>query len=182
MPLRFVSPSTIPGKRRKQTNFIQQRRMQKVRHGADLLNSAIHNIAGLSPRFFRWFAGFLQDHFVQYHLGHGKFLPQTVMQIARDSAALLILHGHQTDGKTPQFVRSPIDHLFQFGGAVANRLFQQLTVVNVGAGSVPFNDLSFDPESERHEPETSDSSRLWTACDTRLRNLPPIQRRATSPP
>ena len=53
MPLRFVSPSMYQRKRGKQTHFVEQRRMQKMRHGADLLNRAIDDIAGLGPCFIR---------------------------------------------------------------------------------------------------------------------------------
>src|ERR1700683_5864099 len=57
-------PLHIPGKRREQTNFIEQGGMQKVRHGANLLNGAIYNTAGLSPLFLWRFCRFLQDAFV----------------------------------------------------------------------------------------------------------------------
>jgi hypothetical protein len=42
------------------------------------------------------------------------------MQIARQSAALVVLHRHEPDRQTPQFFRPLIGRFFQYGGAVAN--------------------------------------------------------------
>src|ERR1700675_2043670 len=77
------------------------------------------------------------------------------MQVARDTAALLILRRDEAGRKAPQFVRASINHLFQFNGVVTNGLFQQLAVVNIGAGPVPLNDLSLgisNRKSTRPEP------------------------------
>src|SRR3984893_9846998 len=77
------------------------------------------------------------------------------MQIPRDTAALLILRRDEADRKAPQFVRASIDHFFQLNGVVTNRLFQQLAVVNIGAGAIPLNDLSLgisNRKSARPEP------------------------------
>src|ERR1700676_3775762 len=129
--------------------------MQKVRQSPDLLNRAINNAAGLSPRLLLRLSRLLQKQLIQYHLSHGEFLPQSVVQVTRDTAALLILRRHEADRKTPQFVRAPIDHLFQFDGVVTNRLFQHLTVVNIGAGAIPLNDLPLgisNRKSTRAEP------------------------------
>src|ERR1700731_3234073 len=108
------------------------------------------------------------------------------MQIASDPASLLVLHGHQADGKAPQFVRPAINHSFQFSGVVANRLLQQLTVVNVGAGSVPFNDLPFrisNRNRARSKPSVSAVSRakaiLAFVTPSRLNALRPTCFRST---
>src|SRR6202790_770397 len=77
------------------------------------------------------------------------------MQVARDTAALLILRRDEADRKAPQFVRASINHLCQFNGVVTNGLFQQLAVVNIGAGPIPLNDLSLgisNWKSTRPEP------------------------------
>src|ERR1700681_4398176 len=77
------------------------------------------------------------------------------MQIARDTAALLILCRHEADRKAPQFVRASVNHFFQFNGVVTNRLFQHLAVVNIGTGPIPLNDFSLgisNWKSTRPEP------------------------------
>src|ERR1700678_1091008 len=54
----------IPGKRRLQTNLIEQRRMQEMRHCADLLNRAINNLNDLDPGFLWELSDLLQQHSV----------------------------------------------------------------------------------------------------------------------
>src|SRR5437899_2120683 len=62
------------------------------------------------------------------------------MNFASDAPTLFVLHGHQAAGKSPQLSCPEIDHSFQFKGAIADRLLEHFAVMNIGAGSVPFND------------------------------------------
>src|SRR5579863_6522169 len=66
------------------------------------------------------------------------------MQFSRDAAPLVILHGQQTTGKASERGSAVIDQPLQLDGAITNRLLEQLAVVDVGAGPVPFHDLSFE--------------------------------------
>ena len=85
-----------------------------------------------------------------------KLLSQAIMQIASNSPAFLILQSHKANRKALQFVGPAVHHLLQFGGTVTNRLLQQLAIVDIGTGAVPFNDASLlHLEWELREPETS---------------------------
>src|SRR5260370_31992301 len=67
----------------------------------------------------------------------------------------MILCRQEAVRKAAQFVGASIDHFFQFDGVVTNRLFEQLAVVNIGAGAIPLNDLSLgisNRKSTRPEP------------------------------
>ena len=71
--------------------------MQQVRHGAHFLNRAIDNRTGLDPCLLLWLSRLLQEHLVQYHLRHGQFLSQSVVQIACDATPFLVLHSHEAN-------------------------------------------------------------------------------------
>src|SRR5579863_3261266 len=76
------------------------------------------------------------------------------MQIACQPPALLILHGHEADGKPSQFVGSSIHFFLELSGVIADGLLQHFAVMNVGTSAVPFINLPFiTAKRNRASPE-----------------------------
>jgi hypothetical protein len=59
------------------------------------------------------------------------------MQLARDAASLVILHRHQTGGKSPQRSRSLIHFSLQFDRALTHGMLHQFAIMDVGTGAIP---------------------------------------------
>ena len=66
-----------------------------------------------------------------------------VLRVARYPAAFFVLHRHEATRETPQFRRPEIYHTFQFDRVIADRLFEQLAVVDIRTRPIPLDNLSF---------------------------------------
>ena len=117
--------------------------MQQMRHTADLLNRSVDGGTGLAGNLPIRRGRAISKNRLRHHLGRGKFLPQAVMQFPRDPAPFVILHGDQAGRKPAQRGGPFVDDSFQFDCAVTDRVFEQLAVMNVRTGPIPFDDSRF---------------------------------------
>ena len=97
MPLRLGNLRET-AERGAEADFIEQRRMQQMRHAADLLDGAIDQSAAFGGTLLlstlRLMSG--RTNAVQHHLCGGQILSQTVVKFARDAPAFFVLRGDQS--------------------------------------------------------------------------------------
>src|SRR5579872_2341061 len=115
--------------------------MQKVRHAANLLYGAIDQLGSLRDSGIAIAPTTLPHQHVEQHLGRREILSQAVVKFPGNAPALFILYLHQAAGKAPESSCPFIHHSLEGGGIVTNRLFQHLTVMNIGAGAIPARDF-----------------------------------------
>src|SRR5215470_6970563 len=84
----------VPTQGRDQPDLIEQGWMQEMRHGTNLLQRTINTLAGLQRGLVFRIRGLLMSYPVNRHFRRCEILAQTVVKLASDPAALLILHAH----------------------------------------------------------------------------------------
>ena len=133
----------VPAQCGDQADFIEQRRMEKVRHGTHLLNRAIDALAGFRCGLLFAFGEITLQKAVHDHFRGRQLLAEAVVKFAGDAPPFFILKPHQPIRELPESVRFLFDQLGKGGGIFANRLFEELAVMNIGGGPVPARDSTF---------------------------------------
>src|ERR1700722_6537215 len=112
----------VPLQGRPQTNFIEKGWVQEIRHGADVAKCLINQRSVFLEPFDGFFAErrFFGKNHRQVHVHSGEQLPDSIMQLARNSPPLLILGFQQSRGETSELVPG----LQQFFSTVRNAHFE----------------------------------------------------------
>ena len=87
-----------------QADFVKHGRMQQVRDAAHLLDGTVDEPAGFANRlraFVRWLFVRL-GHFEERSWRRSPVLAETIVQFARDAAALVVLRGNKAGGEAAQ--------------------------------------------------------------------------------
>ena len=84
-----------------QPDLIQQRRMQKMRNAADLLDGVVHEFASIGCQVTAWrrLRRASCRHSFEHHFGGDQILAQPIVQFARDAPALFVLRRDQAGSK-----------------------------------------------------------------------------------
>src|SRR5271156_5291894 len=94
-------PVYVPAQRRIETYLVQQRRMQQVRHGADLFGGLLYQKAGLFERLLgsRSEASLLPANDGEIHADACEELTYAVVQFPGNAPSFFVLDAQQPSGE-----------------------------------------------------------------------------------